>query len=104
MGRGRKPKDSADSKLLIGMALLLEGGQARTVRDAAIKVVRHYRVDPGVIKLESLIDRLRKRFKKLEPELRAKARQLIADRNKPVPLERPPSAPITSWYPGKKLG
>ena len=100
MGRGRKPKDPPESPYLLGMAILLENGRAKTPRAAAIRVVRRFRISQADATEESIVDRLRKRFKKLEPELREKARRHIAERNRP---EIPPSLAGSSWTRGKKL-
>jgi len=83
---------------------LLETGKARTPRAAAIQIVRLLKLRQDDATAESIADRLRKRFKKLEPELREKARQFIAERNRPRPGPPPPSLPVSSWYPGMKLG
>lgn len=92
---GRKLKDPPNSRAFMVMAYLLEVGQAKTHHGAAIKTVQLLKISEKHVKPASTVDRLRKRFKALEAGLRERARQYIAERNRP-PI--PPTIGVgSSW-------
>lgn len=93
--RGRKPIDGPESKILQTMALYLEGGKCSSVREAARDALERLQLAPSPSAVGSVVDRLRKAFKRNEPELRLWARERLeraaSRRAAPSPSARPRS-------------
>jgi hypothetical protein len=103
--RGRKRKDLPNAKVFQAMAILLESGKARSLRDAAIKAVKALKISSDEATEDSLIDRFRKRFKDVEVETRAWARKKIDEKKVVPPAYTPPVPPsigVGQYYPKKR--